>query len=582
MSFEFLNVSYLKKKICGEDLILFNEIIVCIENEAYRSASIIIWIAVLESLVRKLKILALTDDEIYEVMKTFEQEENEKVLLEKCKEHNLINQIEYEQLETIRQARNNYAHPTFESPSKEDVMIYLYYAVEYVLSKPNLFSKNSAKRELSKLLNDSNFLGNANTEQIKEFAQTFTNKIANDYFDEIIKTLFKMIDRKFNENDANNRICIKHGLIYAEVLLTDNFEYLNADNSNFLIDEYKSTSCHLFTMPNIWEYLDSRSKQRIYNYSMNNLVSKISKIDFINLFYRLYGANKLDEDLKTEYEENIINSSLYDLLYTEIPANLYYDKLIKEFKSYNYYDQNPAAIVVRTKDLSVFNNYQLEQLGRNILQSAEGGANDSERVIRIFERDGNVPKAFLRGLLFEILVNDDNELRIKPGYFENVMNIINDSQYCDEIFNEFIVAIRESKPKSLKFNNYEVILKRLKRLDINKTQYDLIICAIHESISNSTNECVEKLLELDYPKKFIPYLYNCLSEENMKKFVEFFSRVQRYVEDNENKIKVEIRWELLEQFIDLTNIKGTFEKMNLDVLSRVDKAIICEFLNHDS
>ena len=59
MIFEFSNYLYYKNKTCEEDLTMLNEIILCIENEVYRSASIIIWIAILESLVRKLKILAL-------------------------------------------------------------------------------------------------------------------------------------------------------------------------------------------------------------------------------------------------------------------------------------------------------------------------------------------------------------------------------------------------------------------------------------------------------------------------------------------------------------------------------------------
>ena len=138
MQNENLSFSNLKNKISEEDFTLFDEIIITIENQAYRSAVIIIWISILESLVRKLKNLALNDDEIFDVIGKFDNGElQEKDLLIKCKDFELLNQIEYEQLETIRQARNNYAHPNFASPEKEDVLIYLHYAIEYVLSKPS-------------------------------------------------------------------------------------------------------------------------------------------------------------------------------------------------------------------------------------------------------------------------------------------------------------------------------------------------------------------------------------------------------------------------------------------------------------
>lgn len=592
MIFEFSNYLYYKDKTCDEDLTLLNEIIICIENEAYRSASIIIWISVLESLLRKLKILALNDNEIKNLIRNFENNQNEHDLLLNCMEHGIINQIEYAQLDTIRQARNNYAHPNYDSPEKEDVLIYLHYAVEYVLSKPNVFSKNSAKRELYKLLNDSNFLGNANTEQVKEFAITFTKKVANDYHDEIIKTLFKMIEKKFKENDPNNHTCIKHGLIYAKVLLTNNLEYLNSEKANYLIDEYRITSCHLFTNPIIWEHLDSRSQERIYGYSTSRDSSQISNIGFINIFYKLYKADKLSDDLKMKYEGTISNSNLEKLRFTKVPANLYYDKLIEELRSNNYYRQNPAAIIVRDKDLSVFNDNQLEQLGRNILQSAEGGANDSESTIRKFERNGNPPKAFLKGLLFETLINDDNELRIKPNYFENVMNIINKSQYGDEIFNEFIISIKESEPKSLKFENYEVILMRLKRFNLKESQYHLFINAIHESIRNSTNKYVEKLLDLNYPQKFIPHLHDCLTEDNIKifsnlmneypiEFIRFFSKFER--KGLLEYKYIEINHDLLNQFVGYDELNSQLDKLDDNDLSRLDKQIInCFKLNNQN
>ena len=42
-------------------------------------------------------------------------------------------------------ARNNYAHPTFESPTENQVISYLYFAVEYVLKKPPYYSFLYAK-----------------------------------------------------------------------------------------------------------------------------------------------------------------------------------------------------------------------------------------------------------------------------------------------------------------------------------------------------------------------------------------------------------------------------------------------------
>ena len=62
-------------------------------------------------------------------------------------------------------------------------------------------------------------------------------------------------------------------------------------------------------------------------------------------------------------------------------------------------------------------------------------------------------------------------------------------------------------------------------------------------------------------------------------FIRFFSKPKRYVENNKNKIKVEIKWDLLEKFINPMNLKENIEEIPLDDLSKPDKAIIKEFLN---
>ena len=57
-------------------------------------------------------------------------------------------------------------------------------------------------------------------------------------------------------------------------------------------------------------------------------------------------------------------------------------------------------------------------------------------------------------MLFETLINDDFELRIKPNLFEEVITITKNSEHGNELFNEFLEAIKKSRPILLDFNEY--------------------------------------------------------------------------------------------------------------------------------
>ena len=71
-----------------------------------------------------------------------------------------------------------------------------------------------------------------------------------------------------------------------------------------------------------------------------------------------------------------------------------------------------------------------------------------------------------------------------------------------------------------------------------------------------------------------------LANEEPLEFIRFFTKVKRYVENNENKIEVIIRFELLEKFINPLDIMEDIEKINLEELYRVDKLIINEFFRY--
>ena len=95
---------------------LFNEIISCIDSKSYRSASIMIWILCAESLHKKLNQFSQNNSQLVNDLKNWEEnDKNEADLLDLCEKYNLINNMDYNQLNLIREARNDYVHPNFQA-----------------------------------------------------------------------------------------------------------------------------------------------------------------------------------------------------------------------------------------------------------------------------------------------------------------------------------------------------------------------------------------------------------------------------------------------------------------------------------
>ena len=127
---EFSNYNYWINDVKdNNDKELFNEIVKCIDSESYRSASIMIWILCAESLEKKLKQFSQNNSQLTNDLKQWQKDKNEAELLKLCKNYDLINDIDYNHLNTIRKARNTYAHPNNIAPKKNEVLAYLFFAL---------------------------------------------------------------------------------------------------------------------------------------------------------------------------------------------------------------------------------------------------------------------------------------------------------------------------------------------------------------------------------------------------------------------------------------------------------------------
>ena len=127
------------------DEILFDEIVKCIDAKAYRAATIMVCISFTESLLNKLEILSESNKKITQDLANYREDGKDFLLIEYAKKYELINEMEHNHLKMIMDARNNYAHPSFESPTEIQVISYLYFAVQYVLKRPPYYSFLYAK-----------------------------------------------------------------------------------------------------------------------------------------------------------------------------------------------------------------------------------------------------------------------------------------------------------------------------------------------------------------------------------------------------------------------------------------------------
>jgi len=602
MSISLENYHSWKSEIYDKsDGVLFDEIVKCIDAKAYRAANIMICISFTESLLKKLEILSESNKQIAKDLKNYHKERKDFLLIEYAKKYDLITELEHAHLNIIMDARNNFAHPTFESPTKNQVISYLYFAVQYVLKRPPYYSFLYAKSLIENhLATDQYYWEGKNNIQIQNYANNFFKRLDANSFNSVLKLLFKSLENLYIDFNQNKSGCINNCLIYLNVLLSLDEMSLTEDEVNDYLDKYRHASCHIFTYGNNWISLDSRSKSRIFNYASDFENGIFSESEFINIFYPLYEAHLLENDFSFKFREILDEISLESLIYCDVSSDLYFKKIIGYFKMHIFGYQNTAMKVLYEIDLDQFNDLELEEIGRNILQSADGNAWDCIDFIDYFYDEKNVKFHninLVQGILNEAFVNEKGYFRYKPNSVRRVLLMIQQYSMHDEILDNLLSNIESSKPKNddfIKFNQAKYFLNRLKdKNSLISSDIELIISSINKSICSSINAIFEKdykqLLDYNNYSAITPHIYRCLNETKRElfsklayddplDFIRFFSKVKRYVENKENKVKVEIRFDLIEKFINPINIKKNVQEISLEKLSLVDRMIIEEFL----
>lgn len=500
-------ITSLREKIAEEyDYPLFDEVIKCLESKAYRSAYIMIWIGIAESLLFKLKKMGNRDAQVGEKLKSIDEirKSNNSIdaaLLDYTKELGIINYEGFKRLTLIKDMRNAYAHPSGVSPSIDEVTCALNTSVELVLSQHPLLGHGYVNQYLDTILNDTHFYKDSQ-EVVEKYANEFVLRVRPNVLEYSFgKTLRHLEEIITNDED---RVLEKRGFIFASVILKELFDdsqfIISEDDLNQLFNNYPLSCCLLFVEVDIYPLLFHQVQNRAFNHIINplNPGNSIYKEKGLIKIHDLMLNELLTETEKDSFRELIISLNYGDFLDLDMPLSFFVEKIINDLKSYNYYKQNDAVNALRNKgplECGSLNEEYQEQLGRNILQSADGGAR-SARYLLSYLKNVEWPYKLISGLLLEIFVDDNLQFRLKAQLFKKVVNIVINHSQKQEIFEELNRSISQSVPKN-NIKEFEIALSVIEKAyyenyqepELKKTfavieNRNFICCLIDHSASN--------------------------------------------------------------------------------------------------
>lgn len=436
---------YSDKILSDQDKTLFQEAVVSASKGAPRGAYILIWITCAESLKRKFKEAAVRDGQANRIVGQIKTaEDNHKsvdmLILGQAKDYGFIDDTAFQKLEHVYNLRCLYGHPYESAPSDIELIAAAEIAVNEVLSKPTLLKHGFVQRQIEKLFDDPNYLEHSQ-ESVREFARDISDRIDSSTYSYLLEKYSEKTEVSYT--DASLSVVVNRGLWFlSEFLEKVGTDFYNATQWHDYVARFPNTGQRIILSRAInFDNVGTRTQNYIISYLLSECERKPSLLKKLE---KLKIAGKLSQSQIEQF--NRIN--IVTLEGAKISLTSCYVSVIEAFKSHNWYKQNPAATIVKNSiDLiQQLSPEEQNELGRNVLQVAEGGSGQAGELLEIIaSRIETLPNEFIRGIILEAFLNEANEFRMKIKHIDSLILLL---KAKPEVVSELENAIPNASPKA--------------------------------------------------------------------------------------------------------------------------------------
>ncbi len=384
------------------------------------------------------------------------------VILDEAKNYGFIDDFAYQKLKYVYDMRCVYGHPYGTAPSDEELASAAAVVVNEVLGKPTLLKHGFVQSLLDKLFSDVDYLEHSEA-SVRSFAREMSARIAPAVYGYFLEKYVEKLEPSCE--DASVEVIIERSLWFLnEFLLCVGCDFYSAEQWHDFIAKYPITVQHVILLSgNLFEAVGERAKDYIVSYNIRYASDRPSRLKRIEKFMD-------DGLLSDEQTRKLRNVDIETIKAANLNISTCYGTIIAALVSHNWHKQNPAIKLIAAKSKSEIASLSLEQqeeLGRNVLQVAEGESSQASLYMSgLRSNPSDLEHSFLKGLIFEAFVNEKLEFRFKKKCMPVILGLLANQKAVEA---ELVEAIDASKPKSwIPKGAYQSILDLVKeKPDLN-------------------------------------------------------------------------------------------------------------------
>ena len=364
--------------LAEEDRPLLGEAIVAGKAGALRAAYVMIWLACAESLKRRFRAAGQRDSAAATIAKAIASRESnhksvDKFVLDKAKEYGFLSDSEHTELAQIYELRCLYAHPYEKVPSVEQISNAAAAVEANVLSRPLKLRHHFGERLIKALVGDGSYLDDY-APTVRKFAREIVLRLDDQVHAWFLKKYWPLLE-KIVDDPAMARFA-RRGEWFSKEFLTEIgvSSVISHEEWHDLVHQHPKMLMKICSDRPIFERIGERAQTSIVSLILSEATHTPSLLRKLEVLDQDQVLSTRQQSLFRCY---IMSIDIDALGATELSVASCFGRVIAALKERNWYVQNPAIWLVESwspEQIGQLSEAKQGELGRNVLQSAHGGA----------------------------------------------------------------------------------------------------------------------------------------------------------------------------------------------------------------
>jgi hypothetical protein len=444
---------YAKNIHSTEDHPLFDDAVEAGKAGALRAAYVMIWLACAESLKRRFREAQKRDGAAGKIVGDIEAKEREhkavdKFVLTKAHEYGFVSDSGHTILNHIYEMRCLYGHPYEEAPSQEQVSHAAAVVVEHVLSKPVKLRHGFGKQLLKSLLEERSFLDDQQT-AVEAFAKDILPRLDESIHGWLLDNYWSELEKI--SGDSSMSVFSRRGIWFSRTMLLEvGVDVFSNDDWHDKTCKFPKVLMRVCGIAGVFKEIGKRAQDSLVGLILTESSTRASVLTNLE---RLNNSGALTKRQRERFVEHVSEMEIGAIRSAGLSTLTCYGKLIDAMKSHNWYVQNPAIDLVVSNgpdQAAELNEEQQINLGRNILQCAEGTENSACKFLEELSKDGaSWPFDVVRGIALESFTNEDNQIRFKDRHLGRVLSALGHlkPRQRNQLIADIAASVDEGTPK---------------------------------------------------------------------------------------------------------------------------------------